>query len=296
MEQKKLERFIKDGLIDLIVIIVSVAYVFYSMVYIRKAEITVAELTAKSILGIITGLLIKQGLGENGFNKGYNSMTWNEEMSKYNLACNSANMYMERVDNFYFCEEIEKRKRYRQNVLMGVRLKYNMFFDKNGDYIESADTSKLTRIQKRALRKCVRVKIYNLNLFSEYETDFVANIKKETTDKDQRVKMFGKNSVSQVLVSMFGAYFIPEWKDWNWATFIASSIQVAIWLACGIMQLYSNYSYVVIEKVNKLKKKKELIQKFIFGCEKGMYVENPYDVIEMKGEESDGAKDKNVSN
>lgn len=287
MEEKKLKRFIKDGIIDLIIIGVSVAYVFYSMITIEKADISLNELCAKSILSIIAGLIIKQGLGENGFSKGYNSVTWEEEMQKYNNACNTANPYMERVDNFYYTEEIEKRKRYRQNILMGARLKYSMFFDENGDYIETADTSKLSRHQKKALKKCIRVKIYNLNLFSEYDNDFVAQTKKETNDGNQRIKMFGQNSISQSLIAVLSVYFTATWNNWNWALFIMATIQVCLWLACGVMQLYSNYNYIVIDKVNKLKKKKELIQKFVFGCEKGMYVHNPYDYVEQKEREEE---------
>lgn len=282
-EKEGIAKSLKTFTIDLIVSIVSVAYVLYSMVTIHPTDLSIWECIVKSLLSIVVGLMIKQMIGENGFTKAYETEYWDKEMEKYNNACNTANPYMERVDNFYYCEEIEKRKKYRKTTLMGVRLKYEMFFDENEDYIENEELLlKLTNEQKRVLKKAVNVKVYNLNLFSEYSTETSANIKKETGDSEQRVKTFGSNLFGQIITAVIGVYFVVELQNWNWATFFASMIQVAMWISFGIMQLYTNYNYVIVEKVNKLKKKKELIQKFVYGCEKGMYIENPYEVREKK--------------
>ena len=282
MDNKKITDFIKNGLIDFIVICISIAYVLYSMVDIEQNELSVLDITWKTLLSIVVGFMIKTMLGESGINKGYASDIWSKEIEKYNATCNTANSYMERVDNFYYCEEIEKKKNYRKTALMGARMKYEMYFDKNGDYIESADTSKLTKKQLKVLKKAIEVKIYNLNLFSEYENDTTAYTKKETGDKEQRLKGMTSNLLGQIIVAFSGVYFVVSLNDWNWATFFSSLIQIAMWVSYGVFNLYKNYNYVVIEKVNKLKKKKELIQKFLYGCEKGMYTKNPYD--EMEGE------------
>lgn len=287
MEEKgRIVKSIKTFTIDLIVSIVSIAYVLYSMVDIEPTDLSIAECIIKSLLSIVVGVMVKQMIGENGFTKAYESEYWEQEMSKYNTTCNSANPYMERVDNFYYCEEIEKRKKYRKTVLMGVRLKYEMYFDEYENYIENADISKLTFEQKRVLKKAINVKVYNLNLFSEYSNETSANIKKETGDAEQRVKTLSKNLFGHIVIAITGVYFAVELHDWNWATFFSSLIQVATWISFGIMQLYTNFNYVTVDKVNKLKKKKELIQKFVYGCEKGLYTENPYEVreLEMKKE------------
>ena len=93
-------------------------------------------LLAQGLMGIICGVVIKQSLGENGFSMGYNSDFWRDEERKYNETCSLANNYMDKVDNFYQCEEIDKKKDYRRQNLQGVRLKYDMWFDENGDYID----------------------------------------------------------------------------------------------------------------------------------------------------------------
>ena len=275
---RKIYDFIKGNFINFIIIFTSLAYVFYNMIVIQRTDLSLWECVAKAGIGIIVGFMIKQGLSENGFNYGYRSQIWIDNLEKYSKNCNMANPYIERVDNFYACEEIEKKKIYRRTNLMAARMKYDWFFDEDGFYKEDNEFyAKLDRKQKKVLRKCIKVKIYNLNLFSEYENQVGAETKKEKTDKDQRAKMFGKNGIAQIVTAVIGAYFVPMLTGWNWAAFIAATIQVCIWISCGIIQLYTNYNYVVVEKVNKLTRKVELIVKFTRGCQEGKYLYNPYD-------------------
>ena len=288
-KNKKVADFIKGNLINVIVVLISVAYVFYGMVEIGKTDLTIEEQIAKAGIGIIIGLLIKEGIGENGFNKGYNSNAWTSNYEKYTNACNLTNDYLERVDNFYRCEEIEKKRQYRRMLLMEHQMKYDWFFDYKGNYIDNKEQyEKLDKKQRKALKKALKVKIYNLNLFSEYSIEVASVTKKEKTDKNQRTKMFGKNGVAQIGGALIGAYFLPFWNGWSWGAFIVATIQVTLWIFCGITQLYTNYNYVVIEKVNKLKRKMELLIKFKHGCENGQYTTDPYDEEEVKENEQEG--------
>ncbi len=293
MIQEKLEeiqgvasRYIKTIAMDLVVVLVAIAYVFYQMVTLEVTELNPLVLLAEAAVGIIAGVVIKQSLGENGFSRGYNSTIWAEEEDKYNAACNTANPYMERVDNFYMYEEIDKKKNYRRQHLQEIRLKYDMWFDKEGNYIGTDEEyAKLDRKQKRVLNKCIKVKIYPLNLFSQYTISTEQDTKKEITDKEKRAKNIMQNTIAATLIAVIGVYFIPQIKGWNWGSFISSTMQVALWIMFGIIQLYTNYNYVVQDKVAILRKKKETIRRFTSGCEKGLYLYSPYDTIEMdKGE------------
>lgn len=308
---KKVYDFIKGNIINFIVILTSFAYIFYQMVQIKRTELTLWEAIAKIGIGAIVGLMIKQGIGENGFNKGYRSKIWQNNIDKYNANCNMANPYIERTDNFYASEEIEKRRTYRRSNLMNARMRYEWFFDKDGNYIDDKIVAKwritkrnkahyegyhiLDKRQRKVLKKCIKVKIYNLNLFSEYSNELENETHREKTDKTQRSKMFRKNSVSQIFIAVFGAYFVAMWDGWDLGMFITATIQVCSWVFCGVTQLYTNYNYVVIEKVNKIKRKTELIVKFVRGCENGLYVKNPYELKEVDVDDKERVSDKIVS-
>lgn len=273
-------KYIKSIAMDLVVVLVSFAYVFYKMITLETNQINPFILIAESIMGIICGVVIKQALGENGFSKGYNSSTWQEEIDLYNNACNTANPYMERVDNFYLCEEIEKKRTYRRQHLQAKRMKYDNWFDFDGNYIgNELDYNKLTRRQKKCLEKCIKVKIYIPNLFSEYGTATDEYTKKEKTDKTQKMSNLGRNTISAIIVAVIGVYFVPMINSWSWASFISATMQVSLWVIFGVLQLYTNYDFVVHTKVASLRNKKEMIKRFTSGCEKDLYKSNPYDKL-----------------
>ena len=275
-------RYIKTIAMDLVVVLVALAYIFYQMVTLETTELNPLVLIAQAIMGIICGVVIKQSLGENGFSKGYNSKHWNEEEDKYNVACNNALPYVERVDNFYQYEEIEKKKNYRRQHLQEVRLKYDMWFDKNGYYIGTNEMfNKLDRKQKRIVKKCISVRIYPLNLFSQYTISTEQDTKQEITDKKQRGRNVAKNTISATLIAVIGVYFIPNLNGWQWANFISATMQVSMWILFGIIQLYTNYNFVVQDKVAILRTKKEIIKRFVVGCQDNKYLKSPYDEMEL---------------
>ena len=266
-------KYIKSLAMDLVVIIVSLAYVFYQMIDLEKTDLNPLILIAEAIVGIICGVIIKQALGENGFGKGYNSDTWLTEEEKYNQSCALANDYMERVDLFYETVEKEKRFKYRRLHLQAVRLKYEDWFDKEGNYIGTEERfNKLTRKQRRMVNKCVKVRIYVLNLFSEYSNATEQDTKQEVTDRKQRQKNMSRNTISAAVIAIIGIYFIPVLNGWNWANLIASTMQVSLWVLFGVLQLYQNFNFIVKDKVSILKEKKQLIGRFVKECGNGLYI------------------------
>ena len=270
-------KYLKTFAMDILVAVVSVAYVFYQMVVLEKTDLDPWILIAQSLVGIICGLVIKQALGENGFSRGYNSVIWTSEEEKYNASCNLAVEYTHYVDNFYLQIEKEKKMNYRRNHLQAVRLKYGDWFDENGNYIGTKENyKKLDFRQKWMLRKCIRVRIYVLNLFSEYAMSSEQDTKREMTDKRQRTRTLFKNMVSAMLIAFIGVYFVPLLTEWSWGRFVGAIVQVSLWVMFGILQLYTNFNFVVQDKVSILKRKKELISRFIKDCEKGLHQVSPY--------------------
>jgi hypothetical protein len=297
MDDKKVKvyDFIKSNLLNFVVILIAISYVFYNMVIIERTDLTIGECIAEAGIGVFVAFAIKEALGENGFNRGYQSQIWQNNLQKYNNACNLANEYIDRVDNFYEVEEAEKKKKYRQQNLQAIRLKYSDYFDSEGNYIDlpikplkSLKNGKiqgvryLSRYQQKILKKCVKVKIHNLNLFSEYGNEIENDTHPEKTDNKQRVGMLKKNILAIFTTSIIGAYFLPRFESWNWGSFVSSCVQVALWVGLGVIQLYQNYNYVVIEKTNKLTRKMELIIKFTRGCEKGLYQKGGNDYGEQE--------------
>jgi len=275
-------RYIKTIAMDFVVVLVALAYVFYQMIKLEPTDLNPLVLLAEAVMGIICGVVIKQALGENGFSKGYNSEHWENEEKKYNEACNSAIEYIDKVDNFYEYEKIEKKKNFRRQHLQEKGLKYSMWFDSDGNYIglpikELRKTKKYTRKQLKTLEKCINVKIYPLNLFGQFTISTEQDTQKEPTDKMQRAKNLRNNTLAATAIAVIGVYFIPQITGWNLAAVISATLQVALWVIFGVLQLYQNYNFVVWDLVSVMRKKKEGIAKFVDGCKKNKYDHSPYE-------------------
>lgn len=270
-------RYIKSLAMDIIVVVVAFAYIGYQMITLEPTELNILVLIAQAVMGIICGVVIKQALGENGFSKGYNSEFWRGEEKKYNEVCGEANEHMDKVDNFYQFEEIAKKREFRRQHLQAKRLKYDMWFDKDGNYIGTkVEYKKLDFWQKHELKKCIKIKIYPLNLFSQYSITIDQFTKREATDSKQRASSVAKNTLSAVVVAVIGVYFIPQLNHWSWASLISATMQVSMWVLFGVVQLYENYNFVIDDKTALLRTKKETIKRFVSGAKNHIYDNSPY--------------------
>lgn len=286
----KVAKFIKGNLLNFVVVLTSLGYILYTEIVLNMS-VSLADATASVVISVLCGLTIKMAMGENGIVKGYASSIWQEANTTYKAVCNTVNDYIDRVDNFYAIEKKEILKNLRKVNMVSGQMRYNWFFNEDGEYIENQEKyEKLKFGQKRILRYCIKVKVYMLNLFSEHSLELKNMTHKEKTDKDQRTQSLSKNLVITLAMAIVGGTFTASFDKWNWANFIFALLQVVIWLGVGVIQLYTNYNYIVIEKVNKLARKKELIVKFKKGCEAGLYIDKE-EKEEIKEEKENGEQE-----
>ena len=272
---------IRTILLNAAIIATAVVYIFYNILKLEPTHLNPFILIAQAILAIIAALCIKTGLGENGMIRGYASDLWNMAKKSYNEKANKALPYIDKTDDFYEKERIEKRIRNRKIRLSSYRMKYEMFFDNDGNYIEHEvwtphqkkkylkthntlpeNIIVLDLRQRLVLRKCVKLQIYVKDMFNEYGAELTDDERKEKTDKMQRQMNFRKNFFSAVGFSIAGVYFIPT-LIFNWGSIIWSLFQVLMWTMFGLLDAYDNYAYITNEKVGLLKLKEQMISRFM---------------------------------
>lgn len=278
------KKNIKTILMDFAVAFVSVVYVLYQVLVLTPTELNPITLITKGLIGIVVGIMIKQALGENGFTKGYKADTYLTAKKKYSKRCEPALPYIDKQEEYEDIIRSEKLARNRKLRLAGYRMKYEDFFDDKGNYIEheimdanyykkrkkkypdfqlNENTIVLDKRQQACLEKCVALKIYIKNMFSEWQDNVYEDEEKEKTDKQQKAQKFRSNLIGAIIVVLLGVYFTPEFVNWNWGAVILSLFQVFCWIAFGIVQLYDNYEFIVVYKVNLLEEKGIMIIKFL---------------------------------
>ena len=288
MDNTQIKHKIKSFAIDIVIILVSIAFIFYGNLVFESKPFNPMEDLMDGILTIVVGLTIKLALAEQGMIKGYDSETYVEENKKYNQSCIDSLDYIEFADDFTQEMIVDRKANYRKTKLQGVRLKYRDFFTESGEIIDIVITKKtkrtsdksyqkldnefvLDRKQRKALDKCYKVSPRVMNLYSEYTNDNTNVNDKETTDTKRRQSVVLRNVVGTIGLSLLGVYFAVKLGEWNWGEFILSCIQVCGFVAGGITQLYGNINYICRDKVAILREKSRRLSVFINKCKKGTY-------------------------
>lgn len=276
------KKNIKTIIMDLAVALVSVAYVFYQLLTLEPTKLNPIVLLGQAIIGIIAGTLIKMGLGENGFIKGYAAKDWISAFVIYDAFCDIALPYIDNSEEYKEIQEKEMLEKLRRRRLSKGRMKYDDWFDANGDYIDheikkrswyekrkkkypdfqlAKDVRVLDKKQRRILNGCIALKVYPLDLFSEYDANNEEATKREETDRDVKSRNLRRNIIFATGISLIGVYFLPQWK-WDWGHFLWALMQVSLWIGLGILQLYNNFTFVTKEKASQLSRKEKGIIKF----------------------------------
>lgn len=266
---------------DIVVVFLALFYVFYNVLKLEFTNLDPRILLVQSILAIVVGVMIKAALGENGFDRGYKSDTWNNERAKYDLKADAALPFIDKVDDFYEKQRVEKTQKNRKTRLSGARMKYATFFDENGDYIEHEIWSKRKKArylkthsslpdnvivldfkQRKVLRKCYNLKIYVKNMFSEYEIGLTSDERKEKTDKMQRTHNLRKNTLKSVAFALAGVYVVASFA-FNLGSMIMAIFQVLGFIVVGVLDALDNYYYITVEKVAILREKQSDLARFL---------------------------------
>lgn len=289
--ENKTKHKIKTIFADIIVIILGLSYIFYRVLTLELKELDPIIVTFDGVFCIAVGVSIKQVLSEIGLIKGYETNEYKEEDEKHKNACNESIEFIDKVDR-YEEEEIANRKlKYRKAQLQSARLKYDYFFTEDGEikdviitplykvkkklkkklYEPAENEFVLDRYQRKVLKKCYKVKIKILNLFSEYSKDTSNFSDRETTDKEQRTKTLGKNLLTAMVFALADIYIVARFVEFDVGAVIFATVQVCGFIAIGLIQMYQNINFVRVDKVNTLKEKNKRLVIFINNCKKGKY-------------------------
>lgn len=292
MKQNK-EHLIKTIVLDLVVVLLGLSYIGFRFLTLESRHLSPIEMLLDGLFGIAVGVSIKQALSEIGIIKGYETEEYKEQREKHSVACEESIDFIDCYDK-YENETIADRKyKYRKTHLQGAKLRYCDFFEENGEskqviitpfykvrkeirqktYVKQENEFVLTYSQRKTLKRCYKVKIELLNLYSEYKKDTENFSDREERDEEQRGKVFSKNILSAVAFTLAGLYFAPKLLDFDWGSVIFASVQVLGFIITGITQMYGNINFVRVKKVNNLKEKTERLSVFINNCKKGKYNE-----------------------
>lgn len=249
MENNKTLDFFKKNATTLIVVVISIFYIFWGSVELVLKDLKWWELICYVATTLLFGVCITSLVGETGFSAGKENKKYKATRSLLIDYCDVAIPYKEEAIE-YVGKEIDKEiKEERTEILHRAGILYNEIFDESGKVVvsqaEIKKRGKYTKKQKKSVRQTIRIKKYDFTLFA-YSSVKVIGRKREISEQEYRAKNFGKDFITRILLAVISGSIMFMFNGLTWATIIYSAFQIVLWVSSGIMKRTQNYNFIVV--------------------------------------------------
>ena len=262
-KRKMLMKKITSWLPTFILIGIAIWWIFYGTVEITSFKLSLVDQVGLTICTIVFALSFTTIIAEGGFKLGKSTDQY-KEAEKENKAAQLKGMSKQK-QIIRYATEIAQKNLYemRKNNLQQNGMKYEDYFDQNGDVIPlDIKSTTLTRHQKRVLKKCINAKINIPNLFGSISNKFFG-LKKEVSLKEYQTKTGVKRAAIRIVISFFSAAMIFNFIGFNLGGLIYAFFQIAMWSASGYIQKTKNFNFVIDELLPQLDDKTFIINSFM---------------------------------
>lgn len=267
----------------LAVSLISLAYIAGSFIMISETGKTIYEIIAGGIISMIVGILINGVFRSLGLRRGEEDERTISTTSLYAQTIDSVVCHIDKLQDFCDMENTRALSNIRKKILARVGISYNDCFDELGvvksfDYelysdeqIENAKPRKrrkylkINKARRRAYDKAVNVKIKLLSpailtsdSVKENDPFNFGKSKKEYSSQQN-----ASDVISRVVMAVIFGYFgVSLASEINIALLIWNTMQIVMYIASGVVQMYSTYSWIVNDHRVGVIKKIDCLQKF----------------------------------
>lgn len=271
-----IEAFFKNaGYIS--VIFISLTYIVSSFILISKTGKSVYEILASGILSLFVGIFISSIFRSIGIERGEADEKTIKTTELHAECVNEITPYIDRLSEFCDRENKHLELSLRAKILANAGLKYEDCFDMDGvgkepPVLPPPSAPSLIKEHKRRSKK--RKKAYRCALNIKYKPLTPASLTtnrlstSEPFDFGKSKKDFSsQKSVSDIfgrilLALVFGYFSVSFVGAVNVAQLIWNTLQIALYLCSGTVQMYSSYMWVIDEYRGGLTKKIDILSRF----------------------------------
>jgi hypothetical protein len=271
---EKLRDFFRQSIGYFMVGFVSIVYILTAFLTIDKTGKTITQIIADGAITFFLGLFINRIFELQGMMNGDREESFEKTIEEHGKIVVRISPNIEKLDEWCAKENEKNYKLQRIKILARVGLKYEECFDEKG--VAKIWTSDEKRLLNKETRKAEqkRIKGYhkavNLKLTSLSCGDLTSEGGKQDdpfymgrTKSQYKTQASIKDSISKLgTATIFGYYGVTLIEDFNYARLIWTTLQVALFLAMGVITMYKAYIFVVDEFRGRVVKKIDNLQKF----------------------------------
>ena len=258
------------------VVLISLVYVAGSLITISKTGKSIYEIIGTGVLSLIVGTMINGIFRSMGIRRGDEDERTIATIQLHAKSVDEITPYIDRLDTFCDMENKRVMREIRTRILAREGLKYSDYFDSEGNATSSKNTCEngesdsLNKHKLKAYTKALKVKIKPLTaslltadgVNTKDPFDFGKSKKEFTTQKNA-----SDVAIKLLMALIFGYFGVSLTNDVNLASLIWNSLQIVLYVASGVIQMYNSYMWVVDDYRGSVIKKIDYLQKFKNYCQ-----------------------------
>lgn len=252
--KEKTVGFVKRNLVYFAVVILVVGYVIGGFIEIIETQKPIENIIVDGLLALIVGWIITSLFGLGGSVSGQADINFIKTKQGYGeVIAKQITPHIEKLD--FFCEDETKEalRRKQTNLLLKGALSYEKFINGEYDSISTLTEHKkgmLEQARKAQIKPLTSAILLSENEDNEDETSFGRN------PKQFKRSRFTKTLSSKLITMLIFGYYSMTLRDGvDWGAIIWATIQVAVFLALGILEWLNAYNYEISEHRQAIIKK-----------------------------------------
>ncbi len=277
--REKIKAFLKNSIGYILATFFTIAYIAFSILEINETGKSVLEIIGGSFIFYVFQIVLISLFRSQGITNGKNHETYTNTINLHGTKVEGITDDMDCLPAW--CEEKNKLnyQRQRRKILGKAALKYDDYFDKDGEVIKFYEVNKANlkwgrknRFNRRKEKK--RIKAYNnaVNLkLSILDETSVTSSDKSKEDKyalpENEKEFMGRNTLKDLIIKifpaiLFGYYGVSQIANFSWATFVWTTFQALMGFVSAVSQMFAAQNYVINEMRTGIVKKISWIDEF----------------------------------
>lgn len=245
----KTTKFFRDNMVNLILALVCIIYIFRGIANIEYSGKTIFEIIADTFITFIVGISIKTLMGKNGIIDGRKSDKFMRTSKLYSQQLDSITPNIEHLDAYCDYKNWLVLRRRQTTILRKAGLSYRLF--SRGEYDDSSDPSIQAIIKKAREVDVFQITssmILNVIDSSEEET----RILKLDIRNYEKAKLRNNILIGASTALLFGLCSLEK-GVFDIAGILWTTIQVAIFLVLGALEYLNCFEFIAENFRGKMK-------------------------------------------
>lgn len=256
--KKTFVGFIKKNFYYFLVVVISVLFIIKGLTTLELTHRSVLEVLGDCVLSIVFAVMISNLFRCAGLRAGEQSEEYKNALEEYRNEAEKAGKHINDLPKW--CEEYSKNayKAQMSSLLLPTCLTYEQFV--NGEY----DEEKMSDFQKSVLKRAKDTEMTVLTAESLMSGD-LDDDKPKGKKKATKSGFLTSTALSDVVLKavfsvLFGVFTLPPITEWDWASAVWACLQVAVFIAAGLIAYFDAQNFVneslrekIVDKTTKLK-------------------------------------------